>query len=206
MKPFTPHADEAVNNNTFARSWAGQHRPWLQRNGGFTITEQLVVIAVIALLMGIAIPSYGPIINKVNQIRSRNRLTQIGIALGLYAEDNGGRFPEVTDPNQTPQQIREKLLPYVSNEEIFNCPVSKKPFDFLVTNNPKTSLSNVRLDQISRPSRLILGGQILGGKILGGGSSARTLKDKMLYVINGAFEVEQISVQEWIRRIAESHS
>ncbi|MFC1766098.1 type II secretion system protein [Planctomycetota bacterium] len=186
MKSYTPHAGAAVNNNTFVRSWAVQHRPGLHRNGGFTIIELLVVITVIALLMGIAVPIHGTVKEKANQAKIVAGLRGIATALLMYADQNEGRFPEVTDPNQTPQQIREKLLPYVSNEEIFYCPVSGKPYDFRVTYDPKTTLSNVRLDLISQPHRIAIGGETSAGK----------RKDKKFYVINGAFEVVKVSMQE----------
>ena len=120
----------------------------------------------------------------------------IAAALQMYADDNEGRLPDVTDPNQAPQQIREKLLPYVSSEKIFYCPVSGKPYDFCVTYDPETTISNLRLDLVPHPHRILIGGE----------SNIGTHKDDMLYVITGDFEVVQISMQEWFRRITTPRS
>jgi len=82
----------------------------------------------------------------------------------------------------------------VGNEKVFYCPVSGDPYDFCIT--PKTNLSNVRLDLISQSNRILIGGE----------SNVGTYEDGMLYVINGAFEIERISVQEWLVRITTPHS
>jgi prepilin-type N-terminal cleavage/methylation domain-containing protein len=170
-----------------SRSCLVEHRPWLQRNGGFTLVELLVVISIIALLMGLVMYAPGLVRGEAFKLECKTNLRGIGIALQMYASDNGGRFPDVTDPNRAPQEIRQKLLRYVSNEKIFYCPVSGDPYDFCVTNDPKTTLSNKRLDLLSQPNRILLGGE----------SNAGTHKDNMLNVITGDFGVVVISVEEW---------
>jgi prepilin-type N-terminal cleavage/methylation domain-containing protein len=200
MKQNILRTDAASSNGTPADSLAGKHRqafmlverrPWSQRIGGFTLIELLVAIAIIALLLGLLIPCLHVAKKKVYELKCTSNLDAVAKAIQMYADDNGGRFPEVTDPNQAPQQIREKLLPYVSSEKVFYCPVSKLPYDFCVTFDPKTNLSNVRLDLISQPHRVLIGGE----------SSFGTHEDDMLYVITGDFEVVQISMQKWFELI-----
>ncbi|UCD00323.1 MAG: prepilin-type N-terminal cleavage/methylation domain-containing protein [Phycisphaerales bacterium] len=179
-----------------SRSCLAAFRPWSRRVGGFTLIELLVVMATIALLLGLLIPCLGLAREKVYELICRSHLEAVAKAVQMYANDNGGRFPEVTDPNQTPQQIREKLRPYVSSEKIFYCPVSKLPYDFCVTSKPKTTLSNVRIDLLSQPHRVLIGGE----------SSFGTHEDDMLYVITADFEVVQISMQKWFELITTDRS
>jgi len=179
-----------------SRSCLVSRRFWSQRVGGFTLIELLVVISIITLLLGILLPGVQIARRKALELESKRRLGELAKAFQMYADDNGGRYPLVTDPNQTPQQIQEKLLPHVSNDKVFYCPVTGKPYDFCVTYDPKTTLSNVRLDLISQPHRILLGGE----------SSVGTHKDDMLYVITGAFEVVQITKQEWFQHITTPRS
>ena len=179
-----------------SRSCLVNRRFWPQGVGGFTLMELLVVISMLTLLLGILLPGLQIARKKALELESKRRLGELAKAFQMYADDNGGRYPLVTDPNQTPQQIREKLLRYVGNEEVFYCPVTGKPYDFCVTYDPKTTLSNVRLDLISQPHRILLGGE----------SGVGTHKDDMLYVITGAFEVVQITKQEWFQHITTPRS
>jgi len=156
----------------------------------------LVVIGLIAMLLGLLIPSLNVARKKANELESKVRLGVLAKAFRMYADEHGGRFPAVTGTDQVPQQIRQKLLPYVGNEKVFYCPVSGDPYDFCITPDPKTNLSNVRLDLISQSNRILIGGE----------SNVGTHEHDKLYVINGAFEVEQISVQEWLVRITTPHS
>ena len=176
------------------RSCLVEHRPWSQRNGGFTLIELLVVIAVMAVLLGLLMPALQAVRRRAGAAQCEGYLRGESIAYQMYAGDNGGRLPDITDPNRAPQEIQQKLLRYVSSKKIFLCPVSGDPYDFCATYDPKTTLSNKRLDLLSQPSRILLGGE----------SSAGTHEDNMLYVITGDIAVVQISVEEWFRRITRS--
>ncbi len=71
-----------------------------QRNSGFTLVEMLVVITVIGILAGLAIPVIGTVRDKANNATSLSNLRQIGIGMqSLMSEGvpgmNGG-------PNQFP--------------------------------------------------------------------------------------------------------
>ncbi len=205
MKPNTSHTRAASSDGTSADSLAGKHRqaftlvdrrPWSQKVGGFTLIELLVVLAIMSLLLALLIPCLNVVKERIYELICRSNLETVAKAVRMYADDNGGRYPSVSDPNHAPQQIREKLLPYVSNEKIFYCPVSKLPYEFCVTFDPKTTLSNVRLDLISERHRVLIGGE----------SSFGTHEDDMLYVITGDFKVVQISMQEWFEYITKRRS
>lgn len=56
---------------------------------GFTLIELLVVVTIIAILMGIAIPSYTEYVAKAKRAEAAARLVQIAQMLERYYSDNG---------------------------------------------------------------------------------------------------------------------
>jgi prepilin-type N-terminal cleavage/methylation domain-containing protein len=63
---------------------------------GFTLVELLVVISIITTLATVASLAGKGAIVASRQAASATNLRNIGIALRMYADDNGGRFPETT--------------------------------------------------------------------------------------------------------------
>lgn len=64
---------------------------------GFTLIELLVVIAIIALLVGILLPALATARDTARDVKCRTNLSQLSVALNLYANDFKGRFPPVLD-------------------------------------------------------------------------------------------------------------
>ncbi|MEN6425373.1 MAG: type II secretion system protein [Phycisphaerales bacterium] len=60
---------------------------------GFTLIELLVVIAVIAVLMAVLLPVLGAARKRAKALICRSHLKEWGTTLGLYLEENEGRFP-----------------------------------------------------------------------------------------------------------------
>ena len=60
---------------------------------GFTLVELLVVISIIALLMGIMLPSFSRIREQAKIVAVNSELRQIAIGLELYMTDNSGKHP-----------------------------------------------------------------------------------------------------------------
>jgi prepilin-type N-terminal cleavage/methylation domain-containing protein/prepilin-type processing-associated H-X9-DG protein len=60
---------------------------------GFTLIELLCVIAVVALLIGLLLPSLVKARRAANQVACVSNLRQWGMAIQLYAQDNDGYLP-----------------------------------------------------------------------------------------------------------------
>jgi len=63
-------------------------------DGGFTLVEIMVVVAIIALLMAIAIPNFARAREVSNENRFINNLRVIGDAFDMYTADYGGYPPD----------------------------------------------------------------------------------------------------------------
>lgn len=110
---------------------------------GFTITEVLIVAAILLLLAGISFPLFLKARNSSRQSACLNNLQQIGLAFGYYMQEYDNKWPLGLDPadRYTPQIWRhypefqrqipylplmhELLAPYVTNPNVWKCPADK---------------------------------------------------------------------------------
>ncbi len=125
---------------------------------GFTLTEMLVVIAVIAILMALLFPVYGTAREKARQNACLTNLKQIGTALTAYAQD----YDDVnvlshdcllSNALASPVIYAHLLLPYTRSTIVYACgshplvPTFPRPVPLQVSyavnaNNDDAILSN----------------------------------------------------------------
>ena len=75
---------------------------------GFTLVELLVVIAVISILIAILMPALRAAREAARAMSCQSQMSQIGLALRLYAHDNHGWYPNVT--MRAPEQSADGLV------------------------------------------------------------------------------------------------
>ena len=112
---------------------------------GFGLIEMLVVISIIAVLMAITFPMIFTVKESARRRVCMSNLRQIGMAIQMYAMDNGGWTPpQPVGPGMgqdqthspctldgTPEMkgmfgidyfLADVLMPYLGNRQIFRCP------------------------------------------------------------------------------------
>ena len=90
---------------------------------GFTLVELLVVIGIIALLIGILLPSLAKARQAATTVKSLSNLRQLGIGLEFYRNDHSGRYPMATDEAASPKsRWADLLFPYMQNTEVYLSP------------------------------------------------------------------------------------
>lgn len=85
---------------------------------GFTLVEVLVVIAILAVLAGLLLPTLGRMQERSLVVADMNRLKQLGTLLSLFAGDNNGNFP--VQGENTTLNFPEALDRYLGEVEGFN--------------------------------------------------------------------------------------
>jgi prepilin-type N-terminal cleavage/methylation domain-containing protein len=106
----------------------------------FTLVELLVVVAILALLAGIAFPVFGAARRRGAHAACAENLRQLGVALTLYANDHEGWVPPATtvvgyflgsgrapDPEieAMPSVMRAAMSPYVKSDALWFCPADR---------------------------------------------------------------------------------
>jgi len=114
------------------------------RNGGFTLAELLVVAAITTILSSVMFPVLRQGRMAAERTKCGSGLRQIGMALMMYLDDNGGRFPLERAGARPPQAtyysldkpsnpynnqnsysiagLAVAIYPYCRSVDIFMCP------------------------------------------------------------------------------------
>ena len=143
------------------------------KNKAFTLVELLVVISIIGLLAGLAVPAINGALKKAKSGACMANLRQIGLALITYATDSeSGKFPESVGDDAT---WAKTVASYVntttkSKKSIFVCPGSEKPVQegsdstVAITYGVHSALvdptKDFPINSVIRPSDVILAGDV----------------------------------------------
>ena len=115
-----------------------------RRTLAFTLIELLVGIAIIALLLGILLPSLGRAREQARKIACLSNMRQMGVAVSAYLLDSDYRLPPSSchceDPNDHWLRI---LAGYTREQLLFRCP-SDKGKDFVEWDKPLADQKDVR--------------------------------------------------------------
>lgn len=89
---------------------------------GFTLVEMLTVIAIIAILAAVLLPSLSASRERGRMAYCANNLSQLGKALMMYIDDNDDYFPPVSRDSSASAWDLE-ILPYAGYAtNLFLCP------------------------------------------------------------------------------------
>ncbi len=118
-----------------------QNRRYLCRGRlGFSLLELLLVVAILALLTTLYWSPNSGSRQRALQAACQRNLQKLGVGLQIYAVDNGGRFPVLSNATRSGQALENLIPRYTSDSALFVCPGSGES-----ARASGTSLANARI-------------------------------------------------------------
>jgi prepilin-type N-terminal cleavage/methylation domain-containing protein len=147
----------------------------------FTLIELLVVIAIIAILAALLLPALAAAKQKAWTASCNSNLHQIGLAMRMFADDNGDFYPEsgatiywnTNDPTTGKASWMQQISTYAGNTNVFDCPGNvqlppdmRGPFNYFngcrAAYVAATNFAAVKYSAILFPSAFVLSGDTCG--------------------------------------------
>jgi type II secretory pathway pseudopilin PulG len=97
------------------------------RRSGFTLFQLLIVLAVLAILLGLLLPAVAKVREASARVQSSNNLKQLALGTINHADANGGAMPSGLDANGF--SAFTHILPYVEQDRLYKSVDLNKPFD-----------------------------------------------------------------------------
>jgi prepilin-type N-terminal cleavage/methylation domain-containing protein/prepilin-type processing-associated H-X9-DG protein len=95
---------------------------------GFTLIELLVVIAIIGILAAILLPALARAREQARRASCMSNLSQIGMALRMYALEHDGAFPW-SGGHGDASCLLSTVPEYIPDTRLFACPSSSRGFE-----------------------------------------------------------------------------
>jgi prepilin-type N-terminal cleavage/methylation domain-containing protein len=138
----TSPVEIAVQPAADPKEFRGQYYPVEKpHHHGFSLIELLVVIGIITILIAVLLPATQIVRVHAQTAQCAAQLHQVGLALHMYANNNGGWLPAWSDTWQTWEAGPDgglmtegpawtvELIPYVGSPDsaVYNCPAYPGP-------------------------------------------------------------------------------
>ena len=103
------------------------------RRGGFTLVELLVVVAIIALLVSILLPTLGRAKEQARIVSCMSNLRSLGLSFAFYSNENNDWYPAGAGygGSQYSYTWDSILRPYYDNIGLIHCPSDKLVREYL---------------------------------------------------------------------------
>lgn len=104
----------------------------MMKTRGFTLTELLILLAIIAALAGVLYPLGRSLLAKSRESTCHGQLRSLGVALEGYLQDHQQTMPEIavgrgSRDEQVPV-LETVLMPYVASSDTFRCPQDRDEY------------------------------------------------------------------------------
>ena len=84
-----------------------------EQRGGFSLIDVLVTIAVIALLIGILLPSISMVRESARKVICSSDMRQLGVGVSMFSEDNDGLLPPSVYLEEITSRIANPMQPHL---------------------------------------------------------------------------------------------
>ena len=136
------------------------------RKRGFTLIELLVVIAIIAILAAILFPVFARAREKARQTSCLSNCKQMGLAVLMYAQDYGERYPSLMLNLEEPFIYNGfshhnmlwymAIEPYHRNVQVFNCPSTAATWRGQYTGDTRYGINAIITRHVNPPTAVMM--------------------------------------------------